>query len=293
MAKRLPRATRTGTIGDPAVIQPVWKSTLPDTGDPNRLGPNAWNAERFVAGGNDGDVIVRDASSPTGGSWLTLATPATPADVAAGDAATLASANAHADAGDAATLQQVAAGDGATLTSAKQYADTGDAATLASAKAYSDAKPAGVRKLAAVATPIPLPIDAPNTDVDLWTKTLPAGQVAAAGDTLRIQCWGQFVASTSGSRTITLALGAVVLGTITYSGSALKPWTLNTTIIRAAASGQQAVQTVSDGSPSLVADVLTPAIDWTTAQTIAIRGRQGGKPATPQLQVTGILVLQW
>ena len=77
--------------------------------------------------------------------------------VAAGDAATLEQANAHADAGDAATLEQANAyadagdaatlesanahadaGDVATLTAAKTFATTGDAATLTASKSYTD-----------------------------------------------------------------------------------------------------------------------------------------------------------
>ena len=77
--------------------------------------------------------------------------------VAAGDAATLEQANAHADAGDAATLEQANAyadagdaatlesanahadaGDVATLTAAKSFATTGDAATLTASKSYTD-----------------------------------------------------------------------------------------------------------------------------------------------------------
>lgn len=58
-------------------------------------------------------------------------------------AATLASANAHSDAGDVTTLNSANThadiGDATTLASAETYADTGDAATLASANAHADA----------------------------------------------------------------------------------------------------------------------------------------------------------
>ena len=60
----------------------------------------------------------------------------------AGDAATLEQANAHADAGDAATLESANAhadaGDVATLTAAQTFATTGDAATLTASKSYTD-----------------------------------------------------------------------------------------------------------------------------------------------------------
>ena len=63
--------------------------------------------------------------------------------VAAGDAATLDTAQQYADAGDAATLEQANmhadAGDASTLASAKAHADVGDTATLAAAKAHATA----------------------------------------------------------------------------------------------------------------------------------------------------------
>lgn len=61
-----------------------------------------------------------------------------------GDAATLASANAHADAGDAATLASANAhadaGDAATLTASKSYTDTKTTAAITTANAYTDSK---------------------------------------------------------------------------------------------------------------------------------------------------------
>src|SRR5690606_1812384 len=63
---------------------------------------------------------------------------------AAGDAATLAEARAHADDGDAATLASARthadAGDAAAIATARAHADAGDAATLRSAQSYVDAQ---------------------------------------------------------------------------------------------------------------------------------------------------------
>jgi len=57
-------------MSDPVLITPAWQSTKPD--DPTRpdlLAPSAWNAARLLTGGNVGDVVTRDASSPTGAIW--------------------------------------------------------------------------------------------------------------------------------------------------------------------------------------------------------------------------------
>jgi len=58
-------------MSDPAIIKPAWQSGDPDTGDPTKLGPTAWNAARVVDGGVLGDVLTRDPSSPTGAVWQT------------------------------------------------------------------------------------------------------------------------------------------------------------------------------------------------------------------------------
>jgi len=344
--------------GQAVVIKPTWQSTYPDTGDTTKLGPAAWNTERFVSGGDPGDVVMRDPASSTGASWATLPPLATTDDVTAGDAATLASANSHSDTNDAATLASAQAyadglesgsldqakayadaqdatmlasanshsdaqdattlsaarsysdgGDSATLTSArsyadskdattlasaKTYADSGDATTLAQAKAYTDTKPGpGLKKLATLATVIPLPVTTPvNTDVDLWTYTLPAGSLATDGAVLQLQSWGQFLAVNAGSRTIKLLLGTLTVGSLTYSGSQLKTWVLNATLIRANATNQSCVA-FTDGDPSLVASVQLGTLDLTQAQTLRLQARQGGTPPSPSLQVVGGLVTQW
>jgi len=58
------------------------------------------------------------------------------------DATTLASAQAHADSGDATLQANITSGDSATLASAQSHANTGDASTLSSANAYTDARTA-------------------------------------------------------------------------------------------------------------------------------------------------------
>lgn len=52
------------------LVKPAFQSTVPDTGDTTKLGPNAWNAARQFTGGTDGDVVVRDPASSTGASWV-------------------------------------------------------------------------------------------------------------------------------------------------------------------------------------------------------------------------------
>ena len=312
--------------GDPVVIKPTWQSTYPDTGDTTKLGPEAWNTERFVSGGDPGDVIMRDPSASTGAAWATLPPLATPDDVTAGDAQTLATANTHSDGNDQATLSSANAyaeqceaealadakayadaqdgttlaaatsysdsHDATTLASAKSYADTGDAATLAQAKAYTDAAP-HLKKLTTLATAIPLPVTTPvNTDVDLWTWTLPANALGTNGDVLQISSWGQFLAVNAGSRTIKLVLGTLTIGSLTYSGSQLKNWVLNTTLVRASATAQSSFA-VTDGDPSLVGTVQLSALDLTQAQTLKLQARQGGTPPSPSLQVCGAVVSQW
>ncbi len=98
--------------------------------------------------------------------------------VDAGDASTLAAANANAAAGDAQTLStansNAVIGDKKTLQNANWYSDAGDARTLASANAYSDAGDARLSRkiddldsqlsagIAAVAAQPPLPAMAPG-----------------------------------------------------------------------------------------------------------------------------------
>ena len=96
---------------------------------------NRWTLKIY----NDGTEIAASTNTPNpftfprvNADTLPFAT-ASDADVAAGDAATLAAANTHADQGDAATLS-----------AANTYADQGDATTLAAANAYTDLKTANI-----------------------------------------------------------------------------------------------------------------------------------------------------
>lgn len=52
------------------LVQPAFQSIYPDSGDVTKFGPNAWNAARLFSGGIDGQIVVRDAASATGASWL-------------------------------------------------------------------------------------------------------------------------------------------------------------------------------------------------------------------------------
>lgn len=58
-------------MSDPVLIKPAWVSPYPDSGDPTKFGPAAWNAPRVLDGGTPGQVAVRDPASPSGASWVT------------------------------------------------------------------------------------------------------------------------------------------------------------------------------------------------------------------------------
>lgn len=51
------------------LVKPAFQSAQSDTGDATRLGPTFWNASRLFSGGNNGELVVRDASSATGAAW--------------------------------------------------------------------------------------------------------------------------------------------------------------------------------------------------------------------------------
>jgi len=57
---------------DDVVVTPAFVSTVPDTGSPTKVGPNAWNAARKFDGGTDGDAIVRDSTATNGARWAAL-----------------------------------------------------------------------------------------------------------------------------------------------------------------------------------------------------------------------------
>lgn len=59
-------------MSGPALVNHALVSAYPDTGEPGKLGPLAWNAPLKFAGGTDGDVLVRDSASATGATWALL-----------------------------------------------------------------------------------------------------------------------------------------------------------------------------------------------------------------------------
>lgn len=86
---------------------------------------------------NGADREIRNLATPT-----TVSSATTKQYVDDNDATTLASAQAHADAGDATLQANITTGDSGTLASAQSYALNGDTSTLASANAYTDARTA-------------------------------------------------------------------------------------------------------------------------------------------------------
>ena len=56
-------------MSDPVTVKPAFQSTAVDQGVAGQLGPSEWNAARVFSGGSQGDMCVRDTSSPTGASW--------------------------------------------------------------------------------------------------------------------------------------------------------------------------------------------------------------------------------
>lgn len=72
-----------GAVSAPALVIPASLSDFPDSGDLTKFGPRAWNEPRLFEGGDDGEILTRDASSPTGASWAADVT-VTKADVGLG-----------------------------------------------------------------------------------------------------------------------------------------------------------------------------------------------------------------
>jgi hypothetical protein len=54
------------------LLKPAFVSPYLDGPDATKLQPSAWNAARLFSGGVDGQILTRDALSPTGGTWSAL-----------------------------------------------------------------------------------------------------------------------------------------------------------------------------------------------------------------------------
>lgn len=52
------------------VVKSAFQSAIADTGDATKYGPNAHNAALLFSGGSDGDLLLRDALSATGSTYL-------------------------------------------------------------------------------------------------------------------------------------------------------------------------------------------------------------------------------
>lgn len=52
------------------LINHSFVSTKPDSPDNSLVSSSEWNANELISGGSSGQVLVRDGSSPTGGTWV-------------------------------------------------------------------------------------------------------------------------------------------------------------------------------------------------------------------------------
>ena len=50
-------------------VTPAFVSSKPSSPDSSKIDGPRWNAPRLFAGGEDGQVVVRDSTAATGASW--------------------------------------------------------------------------------------------------------------------------------------------------------------------------------------------------------------------------------
>jgi hypothetical protein len=65
-------------MSDTVHVRSPFQSTYSDGSDMTKFQPSHQNADRLFTGGADGDVVTRDAASPTGASWKPAAAAAGP-----------------------------------------------------------------------------------------------------------------------------------------------------------------------------------------------------------------------
>jgi hypothetical protein len=101
---------------------------------------------------------------------------------------------------------------------------------------------------------------ADTTEDVLQTYTLPASTLSAAGQSLRVTCWGS-TGATANNKTMKLYFGASVVSTVTAASNAQK-WWLDVVVMRTAAATQQVLGRGVAGTGSL-----TPVAVYTNSGT--------------------------
>lgn len=134
---------------------------------------------------------------------------------------------------------------------------------------------------------------ASTTETDLATYAMPAGQVAADGQALRITTAG-VLAATTRSRTVRLYLGATLLASITTTNSAELLWSIEAWVTRRSSTSEQIFYKLTLGGAASDSWIIsrngTAAENLANALTVKITGQVGGSPVANDIDCRTFIV---